>query len=75
MWLIRFLSLSETKKYPHESWMPKHRWKAKQVVMYTAAKGKLLCIVTLSKPDLASAVGLLHGKVSEPTQVDWTVVK
>ncbi|XP_040198473.1 secreted RxLR effector protein 161-like [Rana temporaria] len=37
--------------------------------------GKLLYIATVARPDIATAVGFLCRKVSQPTQMDWNAAK
>ncbi|XP_063797814.1 uncharacterized protein LOC134965248 [Pseudophryne corroboree] len=47
----------------------------KIILLYRKAIGKLLYIVTVTRPDISTAVGILSRKVSKPTQMDWNAVK
>ncbi|XP_062987375.1 uncharacterized protein LOC134401944 [Elgaria multicarinata webbii] len=42
---------------------------------YQRAVGKLLFIATVTRPDIAAAVGILSKKVANPSQRDWNRVK
>ena len=42
---------------------------------FRRAMGKLLYIATVARPDIATAVGFLCRKVSQPTQMDWNAAK
>jgi len=42
---------------------------------YRQAIGSLLYIATVSRPDIATAVGILCRKVEKPTEQDWRAIK
>ncbi|KAM4043678.1 uncharacterized protein ACNLHF_013926 [Anomaloglossus baeobatrachus] len=42
---------------------------------YRTAMGKLLYLATVSRPDIAAAVGIMSRKVLKPNKKDWNAVK